>query len=203
MGYSENIKQFREGRAWTQDRLSEISGVSRKTISRIENGNNANSETLMDLAAAFDVDVSELKKTSNTDDLNSQKAFELKVELNFALTQFRHEFNVYVSSLDSVNAKLRNGLDATQKAKDAIGKQRKRYSACLSEVRRLDFSLRRYLSNDNLNEYIKLYDDFFDSHTERVGLAYSRSPIEYESNKVRVQENYRHAIDAISSYLES
>lgn len=203
MGYSKNIKQRRVEKAWTQDQLSTISGVSYKTISRVENGNNANSETLMKLAAAFDIPVSELKKKSKTDDLNSQKVFELKIEFGFELERVRHEFNVYISSLESINSKLRNGLDVTQKAKDAVKKQFERYSECSLKIRRLDFSLRKYLSDAEKSEYIKISDDYFDSLGAKVGLAYSRSPLEYQTNKVRVQENYRNAVDEISCYLES
>lgn len=54
------IRKLRLERGWSQETLSEISGVSVRTIQRIERGRNASLETLSALAAAFDVDVATL-----------------------------------------------------------------------------------------------------------------------------------------------
>lgn len=54
------IKRWREERQWSQEHLAELAGVGVRTIQRIETGDAASRDTLMALAAAFDVDVSAL-----------------------------------------------------------------------------------------------------------------------------------------------
>lgn len=60
MGYK--IKHFREERAMTQEELAQKSGVSRGTISALENeeSKNATTSTLMKLASALGVTLDEL-----------------------------------------------------------------------------------------------------------------------------------------------
>jgi transcriptional regulator with XRE-family HTH domain len=55
------IKSMRESKAWSQEHLSHISGLSVKTIQRIESGNSkASLESQKSLAAAFNVDLKEI-----------------------------------------------------------------------------------------------------------------------------------------------
>lgn len=56
------LKQAREKRGWTQEKLSEKAGVSRATISYIENGNAEciKTNTLVKIADAFGVKVTTL-----------------------------------------------------------------------------------------------------------------------------------------------
>ncbi len=69
------IKKLRLDRGWSQEDLAETSGVSVRTIQRIENGGRASLETLKCLAAVFETPVPELRraedmidqKTSQTD----------------------------------------------------------------------------------------------------------------------------------------
>ena len=51
------IKRWREERSWSQDHLSDAAGLSLRTIQRIENGNGTSRESVIALAAAFNVDV--------------------------------------------------------------------------------------------------------------------------------------------------
>lgn len=60
--YSNKIKRLRVERAWPQEQLSAISGVSTRTIQRIENGEAASFDTLKAIATAFGLDVMELVK---------------------------------------------------------------------------------------------------------------------------------------------
>lgn len=53
----EKIKRWREERQWSQEHLAELAGVGLRTIQRLEKGERASSDTLMALAAAFNVDV--------------------------------------------------------------------------------------------------------------------------------------------------
>lgn len=57
-----DLKQIRLDHGWSQDQLAEISGVSTRTIQRIENGNAPSLETLKALAAGFDLSIEELKQ---------------------------------------------------------------------------------------------------------------------------------------------
>lgn len=53
----DTIRALREQRAWTQAHLAAASGVSLRTIQRLETVHSCSPETLLALAAAFDVDV--------------------------------------------------------------------------------------------------------------------------------------------------
>ncbi|WP_291842739.1 XRE family transcriptional regulator [Maricaulis sp.] len=51
------IKRWREERRWSQEHLAELAGIGLRTVQRIENGEAASRESLMALAAAFNIDV--------------------------------------------------------------------------------------------------------------------------------------------------
>jgi transcriptional regulator with XRE-family HTH domain len=51
------IKRWREERHWSQEHLSDLAGIGTRTVQRIENGEAASYESVMALAAAFNVDV--------------------------------------------------------------------------------------------------------------------------------------------------
>lgn len=50
------IKRWREERCWSQEHLAEVAGLGLRTVQRIENGDKASRESVMALAAAFNVD---------------------------------------------------------------------------------------------------------------------------------------------------
>ena len=52
-----DIKNLRLERHWSQEQLAEMSGLSIRTIQRIENGENAGLESLKALAAVFEMDI--------------------------------------------------------------------------------------------------------------------------------------------------
>ena len=60
MNSSHQVKQLRLQRAWSQEQLAELAGVSVRTIQRIENGDRPGLETLSALAAVFEVNVAEI-----------------------------------------------------------------------------------------------------------------------------------------------
>ena len=64
MNSSNQVKQLRLQRAWSQEQLAELAGVSVRTIQRIENGDRPGLETLSALAAVFDVNVAEISGDS-------------------------------------------------------------------------------------------------------------------------------------------
>lgn len=57
------IRKLREERAWSQDDLARESGLNPRTIQRIEQGGTASLQSQRALAAAFDLDPSELGPT--------------------------------------------------------------------------------------------------------------------------------------------
>lgn len=59
------IRKLRIERGWSQETLAEISGLSVRTIQRLERGGNASLETLGALAAAFEVDVATLAEETS------------------------------------------------------------------------------------------------------------------------------------------
>lgn len=54
------IVELRNKRLWSQEQLAEVSGISVRTIQRLEAGSPANFETLQALAQAFDLDTEKL-----------------------------------------------------------------------------------------------------------------------------------------------
>lgn len=54
------IKRWREERHWSQEHMADLAGIGTRTIQRIENGEAASKDSLMALAAAFNVDVAAL-----------------------------------------------------------------------------------------------------------------------------------------------
>ena len=55
------IKQLRQDRSWSQEQLADFSGLSLRTVQRIEADNKAGYESLRALALAFEIDVSALE----------------------------------------------------------------------------------------------------------------------------------------------
>ena len=74
------IQKLRLQHGWSQEQLADLSGLSVRTIQRIENGQTASVESLKSLGAVFNVDFSELtsEKDSemNTLTANTDKAAE-------------------------------------------------------------------------------------------------------------------------------
>jgi transcriptional regulator with XRE-family HTH domain len=56
------MKGLREERNWSQEQLAESSGLSLRTIQRIEGSNTAGSDSMEALAAAFDIEVVALER---------------------------------------------------------------------------------------------------------------------------------------------
>ena len=57
-----DIKKMRLDRHWSQEQLAEMSGLSARTIQRIENGENAGLESLKSLAAVFETNITDSDK---------------------------------------------------------------------------------------------------------------------------------------------
>ncbi len=75
-----NIRKLREDRGWSQEDLAALSGLSVRTIQRVENGGRASLETLKCLAAVFETSIPALKEDRHlTEDREDSK--EAPVEL--------------------------------------------------------------------------------------------------------------------------
>lgn len=61
------IQKLRLQRGWSQEQLATVSGLSVRTIQRIEHGQSASLETLSALASVFEVDVSQLTEPKEKD----------------------------------------------------------------------------------------------------------------------------------------
>ncbi len=90
----DKIRQLRTSKGWPQDQLAQISGLSVRTVQRVESEGVASFNTAMSLAATFEVNVSEL-----------QQAPELEVS-----DKHRRYFGLYIGlvimSLSLVNQPL-------------------------------------------------------------------------------------------------
>lgn len=62
------VQKLRLQRGWSQEQLAELSGLSVRTIQRIEGGQTGSAESLKSLAAVFEIDFSSLnpEPTMNT-----------------------------------------------------------------------------------------------------------------------------------------
>jgi transcriptional regulator with XRE-family HTH domain len=59
------IKSQRNNRAWSQTQLAEVSGLSLRTIQRIEKSGVASLESVKSLASVFEIDIKDLQECSN------------------------------------------------------------------------------------------------------------------------------------------
>ena len=76
------IQKLRLQRGWSQQQLAQASGLSARTIQRLEAGQPASMETLKSLAAVFEIDYASLQpetpmtpSTANTAELEEAQAF--------------------------------------------------------------------------------------------------------------------------------
>ncbi len=70
------VRKLRLENGWSQEHLAEISGLSIRTIQRVERGQKASLETIKSLAAVFEVDFYDLSKElpmNNSDNENDKK----------------------------------------------------------------------------------------------------------------------------------
>lgn len=67
------VKLLREQKAWSQSHLARAAGLSTRTVQRVENRGDCSKETMLSLAAAFDVDVEELTATKSDSNTHSQR----------------------------------------------------------------------------------------------------------------------------------
>ncbi len=81
---SQQIVSLRKERGWSQEKLAAISGVSERTIQRIERDGSCSLETRMALASAFDLSPSELSGP----DADEQNSSEMRTDWSGAFGLF-------------------------------------------------------------------------------------------------------------------
>ena len=70
-----DIKKMRLERHWSQEQLAEMSGLSVRTIQRIENGENAGLESLKSLAAVFETKIEDSNKKEEAEQIRKEEAY--------------------------------------------------------------------------------------------------------------------------------
>ena len=70
-----DIKELRLERHWSQDQLAEMSGLSIRTIQRIENGENAGLESLKSLAAVFEINIADSDKNKEIEQIRKEEEY--------------------------------------------------------------------------------------------------------------------------------
>lgn len=98
---SEKIKQLRIERSWSQEKLSLASGLSLRTIQRVENKGVCSLETRQAIAATFQVVPSSLGIDEGASSFKSQNLSDSKYEdINFSNAEFTNS--------NMINAKFTN-----------------------------------------------------------------------------------------------
>ena len=90
---AEKIKRWREERHWSQEHVAEMAGIGLRTLQRIENGDTASRESVMALAAAFNVDIGAL-----VEDPVTQKAIEAEEKAAKGLAALKLSFLIHFAS---------------------------------------------------------------------------------------------------------
>ena len=75
-----DIKKMRLERHWSQEQLAEMSGLSVRTIQRIENGENAGLESLKSLAAVFETNIEDSNKKIELEQIRKEEAYIQKLK---------------------------------------------------------------------------------------------------------------------------
>lgn len=87
------IRRWRDERCWSQEHLADAAGIGLRTVQRIENGDKASRESVMALAAAFNVDAIAL-----TVDPKSEAAKMVREEKAKGAAALRLSFWIHLAS---------------------------------------------------------------------------------------------------------
>ncbi|SRR3990167_5007648 len=89
-----NVQKLRLQRGWSQQQLADLSGLSTRTIQRIENGQPASAESLKSLASVFEIDFSSL--SSEQDMAATPTASRLDEQLALAKVRKLRAFYIHL-----------------------------------------------------------------------------------------------------------
>ena len=88
------IKRWREERHWSQEHLAELAGIAARTLQRIENGEAAAHDSVMALAAAFNVDVTALSVDAEAEARHATERQAEEAEARMRLYFYLHAASV-------------------------------------------------------------------------------------------------------------
>lgn len=92
------IQKLRLQRGWSQEQLAHLSGLSVRTIQRIENGQTPSVESLKSLASVFEMDFSELRENDMT---STDQVSAVTPDEELALDQVRQIKRFYLRVVQS------------------------------------------------------------------------------------------------------
>ncbi len=90
------VQKLRIQRGWSQSQLAELSGLSARTIQRIENGKSASPESLKSLAAVFEIEFSTLLKGNDMNQTAEVAGVAVSAEEAAAMKQVRKLRGFYI-----------------------------------------------------------------------------------------------------------
>lgn len=90
------VQKLRLQRGWSQQQLAEFSGLSVRTIQRIERGQPASTETLKSLASVFEIEFTQLASESDMNDDDKMPGARHDAEEFMAFRQVRRIKAFYV-----------------------------------------------------------------------------------------------------------
>lgn len=112
-----SIKDLRVAKGWTQAQLAEFSGLSQRTIQRLEKGQAATAETAKCLAAVFEVPIAELGLSEALDETRLSEEEQKELENIRKIRHFIVELIAYLIIVPLIcfasyvhNGEIRNGL---------------------------------------------------------------------------------------------
>ena len=83
------IQKLRLQRGWSQEQLADLSGLSVRTIQRLERGQTASVESLKALGAAFEMDFSDLKEPEMDTPMSPTMSQSVRADEALALAHVR------------------------------------------------------------------------------------------------------------------
>jgi transcriptional regulator with XRE-family HTH domain len=100
----ERIREVREARGWTQEKLAEAAKISKSFLSEVETkGKNISLELLLRVATALDASV-EYLATGRGDEAKSRKPIVIPAELSQAAEQLRLSFQQTIDLLEAYDS---------------------------------------------------------------------------------------------------
>jgi transcriptional regulator with XRE-family HTH domain len=97
------VRKLRLQRSWSQEQLSQVSGLSVRTIQRIERGQKSGLESLKSLAAVFEIQVNELQQESEMKN-HIQLTFEEENALEYvkSIKDFYTHLIIYIAVMSFI-----------------------------------------------------------------------------------------------------
>jgi transcriptional regulator with XRE-family HTH domain len=90
------IQKLRLQRGWSQEQLAEVSGLSVRTVQRLERGQTGSLETLKALAAVFEIDLNRLKEPTMDTPLAAPGRPDVRPDEALALAHVRKVKGFYI-----------------------------------------------------------------------------------------------------------